>query len=108
MNILNIMSGPGRYLIGEEEKQEILDVLETGHLFRFGGESDPKYKHKVVSFEDELKMHLGSEYCLAVTGGSTGLLTSLAALGIGDSCHGHRRWALSPKHQKGISHDAHS
>lgn len=83
MNILNIMSGPGRYLIGEEEKQEILDVLDTGHLFRFGGESDPKYKHKVVSFEDELKMHLGSEYCLAVTGGSTGLLTSLAALGIG-------------------------
>ena len=66
MDILNIMSGPGRYLIGEEEKQEILDVLDTGHLFRFGGESDPKYKHKVVSFEDELKMHLGSEYCLAV------------------------------------------
>ena len=83
MDIINKMSGPGRYLIGEEEKQEILDVLDTGHLFRFGGESDPQYKHKVVSFEDELKAHLGSEHCLALTGGSVGLLTSLAALGIG-------------------------
>ena len=83
MDILNKMSGPGRQLIGEEEKKEILDVLDTGHLFRFGGEKDPNYKHKVVSFEDELKEHLGARYCLGVTGGSIGLITSLAALGIG-------------------------
>jgi dTDP-4-amino-4,6-dideoxygalactose transaminase len=83
MDILNIMSGPGRLLIGEEEKKELLDVIETGHLFRFGGEQDPKFKRKVVSFEDEIKKQFNVKYCVAVTGGSMALLTSMAALGIG-------------------------
>lgn len=77
------MSGPGRNLIGDEEKKEVLDVLNTGHLFRFGLEDDPAYKKKVVQFEDEFKKYMGVDYCVAVTSGTTSLLTCLASLGIG-------------------------
>lgn len=79
------MAGPGRNLIGEEERREVLDVLESGHLFRFGLKTDPEYKQKVVMFEDEFKKFMGVRYCLAVTSGTAALLTSLAALGIGPS-----------------------
>ena len=33
------MSGPGSFLIGEEEKKEVLDVLESGYLSRYRGYS---------------------------------------------------------------------
>jgi 8-amino-3,8-dideoxy-alpha-D-manno-octulosonate transaminase len=79
------MSGPGRNFIGNEERREVLDVLESGHLFRFGLKPDPEYKQKVVMFEDEFKEFMGTKYCLAVTSGTAALLTSLAALGIGPS-----------------------
>ena len=31
------MPGPGMELIGEEEKKELLEVLEAGYLYRYGG-----------------------------------------------------------------------
>lgn len=77
------MSGPGRNLIGEEEKKEILDVLEDGHLFRYGLETDPAFKGKVVKFEDEIKKFVNVKYCIAVNSGTSSLLACLAALGIG-------------------------
>lgn len=77
------MSGPGRNLIGEEEKREVLDVIESGHLFRFGLPDEPTYKKKVVLFEDEFRRIIGTRHCVAVTSGTAALLTSLAALGIG-------------------------
>ena len=83
MNQVLKMSGPGRYLFGEEEKKEVMDVLESGHLFRFGLEGDADYKKKVVSFEDEFKKQMGAKYCIATTSGTASLLTCLAALGIG-------------------------
>ena len=33
------MSGPGANWIGEEEKREVMEVLDSGWLFRYG---DPK------------------------------------------------------------------
>ena len=77
------MCGPGRNLIGEEEKREVLEVLDSGHLFRFGLEDDPSYKKKVVQFEDEFGKYMESKYCLAVTSGTAALLVCLAALGVG-------------------------
>lgn len=77
------MSGPGRYFIGEEEKKEIMEVLNSGHLFRFGLEGDDSYKQKVVSFEDEFKKYMEAKYCVATTSGTVSLMTCLAALGIG-------------------------
>jgi 8-amino-3,8-dideoxy-alpha-D-manno-octulosonate transaminase len=75
--------GPGSYLIGEEERKEILDVLEYGHLYRYGDENDPKFKQKVLTFEKEFAELMGVPHCLATSSGTGSILTSLAALGIG-------------------------
>ncbi len=41
------MPGPGSELIGEEEKKELLEVLESGYLYRYGSSDDPGFKAKV-------------------------------------------------------------
>ena len=47
--------GPGSYMFGDEERKEVMDVLEGRHLSRYGNENTEGYKHKVVDFENELK-----------------------------------------------------
>lgn len=75
--------GPGSYVFGEEERKELLDVMESGYLFRYGSEDDPSFKRKVVTFEKEFAEHTGAKYCVALSSGTGALLTCLAALGIG-------------------------
>lgn len=75
--------GPGSYLFGEEERRELLDVMETGYLFRYGSEDDPRFKKKVATFEKEFAEKLGAKYCVAVSSGTGALMCCLAALGIG-------------------------
>lgn len=75
--------GPGSFLFGEEERRELLDVMETGYLFRYGAEDDPNFKKKVVTFEKEFAQHTGAKYCVAVSSGTGALMCCLAALGIG-------------------------
>ncbi len=77
------MPGPGSYLFGEEERKEVLDVLEFGYLSRYGAEDNPKFKQKVRTFEKEFAQFLDVEYCAAVSSGTGAILASLAALGIG-------------------------
>jgi len=77
------MPGPGSYWIGEEEKKHVLDVLESGYLFRYGDLNDPAYKQKVYTYERELADWCGAKYALATTSGSASLMVSLLALGIG-------------------------
>jgi dTDP-4-amino-4,6-dideoxygalactose transaminase len=77
------MPGPGAYLFGEEERKELLDVMESGYLFRYGAENDPNFKRKVVQFEDEFAAYSNAKYCVAVSSGTGALLCCLAALGIG-------------------------
>ena len=77
------MSGPGAYLFGEEERKELLDVMETGYLSRYGEEDNPAFKQKVVTFEKEFAEFVGVDYCVALCSGTAALITSLAALGIG-------------------------
>ena len=75
--------GPGSFVFGEEEKKEVLEVLEGRYLFRYGAEDTEGYTHKVVDFEDALKTTMGAKYAVATTSGTCSLLASLAALGIG-------------------------
>ena len=75
--------GPGSYLFGEEERKELLDVMETGYLFRYGSDDDPNFKKKVVTFEKEFAQYAGAKYCVAVSSGTGALMCCLAALGIG-------------------------
>lgn len=77
------MAGPGAYLFGEEERKELLDVMETGYLSRYGEEDDPAFKQKVLTFEKEFAEFVGVDYCVALSSGTSALITSLAALGIG-------------------------
>ena len=77
------MPGPGSYLIGDEERKEVLDVLESKYLFRYGRADDPRFKRKVYTFEQELAKYMGVKHAIALSSGTGALLTCLAALGIG-------------------------
>lgn len=81
------MPGPGMEWVGEEEIQEVLDVLKGGYLFRYGtspwGGVDPRFKGKVLRLEKEVTKLAGAGYGVAVSSGTTALLTALAALGVG-------------------------
>ena len=77
------MAGPGSYLIDDEERRQLLDVIESGHLTRYGDEDDPRFQRKVVQFEQELAALLGVSHCVATNSGTGSLLAVLAALDIG-------------------------
>jgi dTDP-4-amino-4,6-dideoxygalactose transaminase len=76
------MPGPGSYWIGQEEKEQILDVLASGHISRYGSLDDPKFKQKVFTFEKELAECCGTKHALATSAGTASLIISLLALGI--------------------------
>lgn len=77
------MPGPGYYWIGEEEEREVLDVLRSKHLNRYGDLSDPHYKAKTITFERMVREQFGTSHSLAVSSGTGALLVALNALGIG-------------------------
>ncbi len=77
------MAGPGSRWIGREEWEEIRDLMESGHLFRYGSLDDPSFKHKVYSFEKEFAAQVGVRYALATSSGTGALFCALKALGIG-------------------------
>jgi dTDP-4-amino-4,6-dideoxygalactose transaminase len=77
------MSGPGSELIGEDEKKAILEVVESGHLFRYGNADDPKFLAKVWELEKKTAQYLNVKHTLAVNSGTSALLVALHALGVG-------------------------
>jgi dTDP-4-amino-4,6-dideoxygalactose transaminase len=81
------MPGPGMEMIGEEEVNEVLEVLRGGYLFRYGTatgpDADPRFLGKVYQSEQEIARYAGVRYAVAVNSGTSALLTALAALGIG-------------------------
>lgn len=77
------MPGPGMELIGEEEKREVLEVLEGGYLFRYGSAEDPAFKGKVYKLEQEVAKLVGVPYAVALNSGTTALLVALSGLGVG-------------------------
>src|SRR6476646_8870583 len=77
------MPGPGMELIGEEEIQEVLEVLRGGYLHRYGDEDDPRFKGKVYQLEQEVARLSNVRHAVAVNSGTSALLVALAGLGIG-------------------------
>jgi dTDP-4-amino-4,6-dideoxygalactose transaminase len=78
------MPGPGIELIGEEEIAEVMQVLTSRSLSRYGSEDDPAFGAKVRRVEEEIAALAGVRYALGLHGGgSSGLLVSLMGLGIG-------------------------
>jgi 8-amino-3,8-dideoxy-alpha-D-manno-octulosonate transaminase len=74
---------PGYEWIGEAEKEQINEVLETGIFFRYEFKGERKGVYKVREFEEKLAQYTGAVYAHAVTSGSAALKVALASLGVG-------------------------
>jgi len=76
------MPGPGAYWFGKEELDAVTEVMQSGYLFRYGSENDPKFLHKVSNFEKEFARYCGADYALATSSGTSSLLIAVIALGL--------------------------
>ena len=72
---------PGGLEIGEDEKKEVMEVLDNKYLFRYYGPSD--MPSKVRAFENAFKEKMGSPYALATSSCTGALISSLVACGVG-------------------------
>jgi len=63
-------------IMDEREDKAMLEVLHSGQWFRGGAP-------KVTAFENSFAEMMGAKHCIATNGGTTALITSLGALGIG-------------------------
>ncbi len=77
------MPGPGAFLAGREEIDEVMDVLQSGYLSRYGEDSNPAFKQKVYRFEREFARTIGVAHAVAVSSGTGALMCAMKALGIG-------------------------
>jgi len=71
---------PGGLEIGEEEKKEVLEVLESQYLFRYYGPK--KMPSKVKALEQGYIDYLGVKHCLALNSCTSALITGLIAVGV--------------------------
>ncbi len=76
------MPGPGAYWFGKEEIDAAMEVMQSGYLFRYGSEDNPKFLQKVSKLETEFASYCGAKYALATSSGTSSLLVSLLALGL--------------------------
>ena len=74
---------PGTELFGAEEKKEIMDVLETGILFRYNHDQQRNGHWKARSFENDLARYHGVRYAHLTSSGTTADNLALACCGIG-------------------------
>jgi len=77
------MPGPGYYWIGKEEEDEVLDVIRSKYLFRYGDVKDPAFKQKVYTLEKEVAGKFGVDHSLAVASGTSALIVAMTAAKIG-------------------------
>jgi dTDP-4-amino-4,6-dideoxygalactose transaminase len=78
------MPGPGVELIGEEEIAEVMEVLNSRYLSRYGPSDDPAFGAKCRRVEQEVAALAGVRYGLGLSGGgSSGLWLALLSLGVG-------------------------
>jgi len=74
---------PGFEIFGAEERKEVMDVLETGVLFRYGFDGVRKGRWKAKAFEAELAERMGVGYSHLCASGTAALSIALAACGVG-------------------------
>ena len=73
----------GAELIGQEEIREVMEVLESGVLARYGFDAERKGVYKVRAFEEVFAGYSGARYAQGVTSGSAALKVALTALDVG-------------------------
>lgn len=74
---------PGFEIFGQEERQQVLDVLDTGVLFRYGFDGARNGHWKAKSFETELAHRMGVAHCHLCSSGTAALSIALASCGVG-------------------------
>jgi dTDP-4-amino-4,6-dideoxygalactose transaminase len=76
---------PAYRVIGEDEKQAALEVLESGVLSRYLGCWDPDFYggSKVQQLEQEWAAHFGAKHAIAVNSCTSGLYCAVGATGVG-------------------------
>ncbi|RUM38114.1 MAG: DegT/DnrJ/EryC1/StrS family aminotransferase [Desulfobulbus sp.] len=74
---------PGFEVFGEEEKQQVLEVFDTGVLFRYEFGDQRKGVYKVREFEKAFATYTGTRHAQAVTSGTAALKVALTAMGVG-------------------------
>lgn len=74
---------PGFEVFGEEEKKEVMDVFDTGVLFRYEFGDQRNGVYKVREFEEAFCEYTGAKHALAVSSGTAALKVALIALGVG-------------------------
>ena len=72
---------PGGLEIGDEEKKQVLEVLDNKYLFRYYGPAD--CESKVKTFETAFAAKLGARHGLATSSCTGALISSLVACGVG-------------------------
>ncbi|HET9615324.1 MAG TPA: DegT/DnrJ/EryC1/StrS family aminotransferase [Candidatus Limnocylindrales bacterium] len=78
------MPGPGIELVGAEETAEVMEVLSSGFLSRYGPADNPAFGAKVHKIEGEIASIAGVRYGLGLHGGgSAALWITLLSLGVG-------------------------
>src|SRR3989338_6129180 len=74
---------PGFELIGEEEKQAVLDVFDKGGvLYRYGLDARRQNIFRVDTFEKKIAEKVGAKYALFVSSGTAALKLALIGIGI--------------------------
>ncbi|MEX0998229.1 MAG: DegT/DnrJ/EryC1/StrS family aminotransferase [Flavobacteriaceae bacterium] len=74
---------PGFELFGNEERNEVNDVLESGVLMRYGFDGMRNGHWKAKEFETAFAKRMDTRYCQLVSSGTSALTVALAAAGVG-------------------------
>jgi 8-amino-3,8-dideoxy-alpha-D-manno-octulosonate transaminase len=77
----NLPMFPGGLEIGQEEKKEVLEVLDNKYLFRYYGPKESP--SKVQALEEQYAAFVGSKHCLALNSCTSALISALVAMGVG-------------------------
>lgn len=74
---------PGYELWSDLEKKELMDVVESGVLMRYGFDASRKGHWKAKELEEAICNRFGAKHAQLVSSGTAALTTAMAALGIG-------------------------
>lgn len=74
---------PGFEIFGDEERKEVMDVLDTGVLMRYNFDGPRKGIWKAREFEENLCARLGVKYAHLSSSGTAALCVAFAACGVG-------------------------
>jgi len=74
---------PGFEVVGDEERKQVNDVLESGILMRYGFDGIRNNHWKAKEFEIAFAKRMQSNHCQLVSSGTSALTIALASAGIG-------------------------